>query len=142
MDIKTTDGKVPYFPYKVVAGNVVLAYEEQGYKEKNGIEEPMVKQKMRNAVIVAIGGETVVFSESRHNIDANLVVGRKVLMPTSAKQEFVLDGKTFYICHYLDIKVIDPLDDEDCMVDFMTQHFESMPEAVQAKFMAKYADKK
>jgi len=142
MDIKTTDGAVPYFPYKVVAGNVVLALEEQGYRDNNGIEEPNRKQKMRNAVIVAIGGETIGGVEHRHNIDPHLTVGRKVFLPTSAKQEFHYDGKMFFICHHLDIKIIDPIDDEDCMVGFMEANFESMPQSVKDKFLAKYADKK
>jgi hypothetical protein len=117
--------EVPYFPYKVTAGNVALAYEENYFVNKSGIEEPHKKMRVRTAVVVAIGE----FVEMD-----GIVVGRKVLMPTTAKQEFEIDGRTFYVCSSMDIKVVDPVDDEEMMLWYMTKHFESMPESVQKKF--------
>lgn len=120
------------FPYVLADGQVALIYED-GYTVKDGFEEPHKKIKIRTAIVVAVGGGP------EHGINKHLVVGRKVLMPAVNKQDFRIDGQQYYVCHHLDIKVIDPVDDKALMLSLLENHAESLPKSVLADFLKKYS---
>jgi len=121
------------FPYMVSDGHVVLMYDDPNYVEKNGIKEPFKKIKIRKALVVSIGLDVAKIAGNK------LVPGRYVLMPSVNKQQFVIGGKTYYVCHYLDIKVIDPLSDDDLMLELFENHYASLPKRVSQKFAKKIA---
>lgn len=133
MKVKTENGSVPVFPYVVAKGYVALAYEDIYSINKDGIEEPHKKQKVRAAVIVSVG------DDDNFNMDKMISVGRRVLMPSVNKQQFTIDGTEFYLCHHLDIKVFDPIDDEELALAYLQLHYDSLPKMVQQKFMIQYA---
>ena len=112
-----------HFPYKVADGYVALAYVDEYHENKDGIEEPHKKIKIRSAVVVAVADDVDQF-----------VVGTKVLMPSVSKQQFEIEGQQYYVCHYLDIKVIDPIDDDDLMLKMLEDHFAMVPKRVSERF--------
>lgn len=116
------------FGYQVADGHVALIYEDDVYLVKNHVVKPFKKTKVRKAVVVAVGGDV-------ERVSGNtLVPGRKVLMPSINKQEFEVDGVKCYVCHYRDIKLIDPADDEELMLELLERHYESLPKSVTQKF--------
>jgi len=123
-----------HFPYAVADGHVALKYEE-GYVEKDGIQEPHKKIKIRTAIVVAVGNSS---KKSWDEISPMLVVGRKVLMPSVNKQEFRIDGTSYFVCHHNDIKVIDPADDTTLMLELLENHMNSLPKDVVSKFTQKF----
>lgn len=120
------------FGYKVADSHVALAYDDEYFKSKDGFEEPHKKIKIRSAVIVAVGDNVGAVAGN------NLVIGRKVLMPSVNKQQFEIEGKQYYVCHYLDIKVIDPIEDDKMMLDMLQDHFDSLPKRITERFTKKF----
>jgi co-chaperonin GroES (HSP10) len=128
MKINLENSTVPMFPYIVTKGHVVLAYENKT-STKDGIEEPHKKLKVKMAVIVAIG------SDDDYGMDPLLVIGRRVLMPSGNKQLYEIDGNDFYIVHHLEVKVIDPIYDEEYFNKTIIEQISNMPKDQRDQFL-------
>jgi co-chaperonin GroES (HSP10) len=121
--------EAPVFPYTVTKGHVVLCYEDKTTYDFSGFEEPHRKTKVRSAIIVSVGQDDV------YGMHPSLTVGRRVLMPAGNKQLFEFNGNDYYLVHHLDIKVIDPADDDELVANMLIEQFKQMSLSAKTLFI-------
>ena len=56
-------------------------------------------------------------------------------MPAGNKQLFEFNGNDYYLVHHLDIKVIDPADDDELVANMLIEQFKQMSLAAKALFI-------